>query len=75
MIEKTSYTEKLQSHIPCSFAYKVVCVDDNISKPVALYRGKNGVNKLIKAILKEYHYCKQLKKKHFKKNLVVSEED
>ena len=25
----TSYTEKYQDHIPCSFAYKVMCVDDN----------------------------------------------
>ena len=23
-----SYTKKYQDHIPCSFAYKVVCVDD-----------------------------------------------
>ena len=31
-----SYTEKYQEHIPCSFAYKVVCIDDKFSKPVAL---------------------------------------
>ena len=37
----TSYTEKNQEHILCSFAYKVVCVDDKFSKPVALYRGEN----------------------------------
>ena len=41
----TSYTEKYQDHIPCSFAYKVVCVDDIFSKPVVLYRGKNQVYK------------------------------
>ena len=35
-----SYTEKYQDHIPCSFAYKVVCIDDKFSKPVVLYRGK-----------------------------------
>ena len=23
-----SYTKKYQDHVPCSFAYKVVCVDD-----------------------------------------------
>ena len=29
--EKTSgsYTKKYQDHIPCSFAYKLVCVDNN----------------------------------------------
>ena len=30
----SSYTERYQSHIPCSFAYKVVCIDDKFSKPV-----------------------------------------
>ena len=40
----TSYTEKYQSHIPCSFAYKVICIDDRFSKPVALYMGKDTVN-------------------------------
>ena len=31
-----SCTKKNQEHIPCSFAYKVVCVDDKFSKPVVL---------------------------------------
>ena len=35
-----SYTEKYQNHIPCSFAYKVVCVDNKLSKDVVMYRGK-----------------------------------
>ena len=35
-----SYTKKYQDHIPCSFAYKLVCVDDKFSKDVVLYRGK-----------------------------------
>ena len=33
--------KKDQDHIPCSFAYKVVCVDDKFSKPIVLYRGEN----------------------------------
>ena len=28
----TSYTKKYQEHIPCSFAYKVVCIDDKLAK-------------------------------------------
>ena len=28
----SSYTEKYQDHIPCSFDYKVVCIDDKFSK-------------------------------------------
>ena len=35
-----SYTEKYQNHIRCSFAYKVVCIDNRFIKPVVLYRGK-----------------------------------
>ena len=35
-----SYTE---DHIPCSFAYKVACVDNKFSKNVVLYRRKNAV--------------------------------
>ena len=26
-----SYTKKYQDHVPCSFAYKVVCVDNKFS--------------------------------------------
>ena len=70
-----SYTEKYQNHIPCSFAYKVVCIDDKFSKPVFLYKGKNVVNKFIKAIPKEHDYCKKIIKKHFNKNIVMFEED
>ena len=38
-----SYKEKYQDHIPCSFAYKVVCIDNKFSKKVVLCRGKNAV--------------------------------
>ena len=48
----TSYTEKYQKHIPCSFAYKVVCIDDKFSKPVVLYRGKMQFIDLLKQFLK-----------------------
>ena len=47
-----SCTKKYQDHIPCSFAYKVVCIDDKFSKPVVLYRGKNAINKFIEEFLK-----------------------
>ena len=49
---KTSYTEKYQAYIPCSFAYKVACVDDTFGKPVVLYIGKmkliDSVNQFLK---------------------------
>ena len=49
-----SYTEKYQEHIPCCFTYKIVCIDDRFSKPVALNRGKNRVHKFIAEIPDEY---------------------
>ena len=55
----TSYTEKYQKNIPCSFSYQVISVDDKSSKRVVLYGEKNAVNKFIKAIHKEYDYCKK----------------
>ena len=66
-----SYTRKYQAHIPCSFAYKVVSIDDRFSKPVVLYRRKNAVNKFIKAILDNCDYCKKVIKNHLNKNLVM----
>ena len=32
----TSYTERYQKQILCSFANKVVCINDKFSKPVVL---------------------------------------
>ena len=63
------------AHIPCSFAYQVVCIDGSFNKPVVHYRGKNAVNTFIEAILKENGYCKKLIKKLFNKNLLMSVED
>ena len=36
-----SYSKKYQDHIPCSFAYKLVCLDDKFTKPIAVFRGEN----------------------------------
>ena len=70
-----SYTKKYQDHIPCSFACKVVCVDNKFSKDVALYRGKNAVLKFIMSIFKEYDYCRFVMKKHFNKNFIMNLEE
>ena len=69
-----SYTLKYQDHMPCSFAYKVVCVDDKYSKDFVLYRGKNAVYNFIQCIFKEYDYCRRVMKK-FNKDLVMSIEE
>ena len=71
----SSYTKKYQNHVPCSFAYKVVCVDNKFSKKIVLYRGKDAVYEFIKLILKENKYCRSVVKKHFNKNLIMSAEE
>ena len=53
--------KKYQDHIPCSFAYKLVCVDDEFTKPIVVFKGENAAYKFIEAILKEY--CKKVMKK------------
>ena len=70
-----SYIKKYQDHIPCSFAYKLVRVDDKFSKDVVLYRGKNAVFQFIQCIFKAYNYCRNVIKKHFNKNLVMTAEE
>ena len=44
------YTKKYQEHIPCSFAYKVVCIDDRLNKPVVPCRGNNAVIKFLACV-------------------------
>ena len=71
----TSYTEKYQDHIPCSFADKFVCVNDKFSKPIVFYKSENAVYKVINAILKKYDYCKNVMNENLNKNLAMSVED
>ena len=42
-------------------------------KPIVVFRGENAAYEFIEATLKEYEYCKKVMKKHFNKNLVMSE--
>ena len=70
-----SYTEKYQNHIPCSFAYKIVCIDDKFTKPTIIYRGENAAYEFIKAILEECEYCKKITEEYFNKNLIMTEEE
>ena len=66
-----SYTKKCQDHVPCSFAYKVVCIDDMFTKPIVVYRGKNAAHEFIKVVLKEHKYCKKLINIYFNQVTVV----
>ena len=72
-IYKSSYTKKYREYIPCSYAFKFVCIDDRFSKSIAVYRGKNAAYQFIKTIIKEYKYCTKIMKEHFNTNLVMTE--
>ena len=74
-IYEGSYTKKYHDHVPCSFTYKIVCIDDKFSLAIVFYRGENAAYEYVKAILEEYKYCKKIMKKHFSKNLIMSEEE
>ena len=71
---KGFYSKKYQDHVTCSFAYKLVYVDDKFTKPIVVSRGENTAFKFIEAMLKKFEYCKKVMKKNFKKNLIMSEE-
>ena len=64
MLTLTTYLDQN----PCSITYKVVCVDDRFTKPNVVYTGQNAAYEFIKAILKEYKYCKKVINKGFSKN-------
>ena len=70
-----SYSKKYQYHIPCSFAYKLFCVDHKFTKPIVVFRVKNAAYNFIQAILKGFEYSKKVMKTHFNKNLIMSEKE
>ena len=42
--------------VPCSYAFKVVCIDNRFSETNCC---ENAAFEFIRAILKEYNYCKK----------------
>ena len=67
-IYEGSYTKKYDEHVPFSYAYKVVGIDDKFSKTIVVSKGQNAAYKFIKSILQEHKYCKKIMKEHFNKN-------
>ena len=70
-----SYTKKYHEHVPCSYAYKVACIDNKYSKSIVVYRGVNAADEFIKSILKEHKYFKKIMKEQFNKNLIMTEKE
>ena len=70
-----SHSKKYEDHLSCSFAYKLICVNDKFTRPVVVFRDKNAAYKFIEAIHKKFEYCKKVRKKHFNKNLIINEKE
>ena len=58
-VVKVLTQKKCQDDIPCSFAYKVVCIEDRFTKGIVVYRGENATYEFIKAILKSINIAKK----------------
>ena len=74
-VMKVLAQKKYHEHVPCSYASKVVCIDDKQSKSIVVYRGVNAAYTFIKSILKEHKCCKKIMKDQFNKNLVMTEKE
>ena len=48
-----------QKHVECNFGYKLVCVDDKVSKPL------DAVYDFINCMIEESKYCSDVAKKLF----------
>ena len=71
-----SYTDPYQEHKACGYGYKVVCYQDQqYSKPVKIYRGRNVIKNFIESIDREAELCKKVIKKHFNKPLIMTREN
>ena len=64
-----------QENMLIIYAYRVICIDDKFSKSTIIYRSENAAYEFIKAILQEHRYFREVMKKHFNKNLVMTEEE
>ena len=64
-----SYTNKYQKHFACSYGYKLVCVDEQFSKPFKSYLGEVAVYNFISSVIEESKYCSDLMKNSLSKNL------
>ena len=72
---KESYPNKHQKHIACSYGFKLVCVDENSSKPFKTYLSGDAVYNFINDMIEERKYYSDVLKKLFNKELVMTKDD
>ena len=58
-VMKVLTQKKYQDHVPCSFAYKVVCIDDTFSKPIVVFSGENAAYEFIRQFLRSMSTAKK----------------
>ena len=54
-----SYSKEYQDHIPWGFAYKLVCVDEKFSKPIAVLEVETLLLNLLKHFLRSMNTVKK----------------
>ena len=53
-------SKKYQDHIVCSYSYKLICADDQYSKPDKTYFGEDAIDKFLNDMMKESEYCSKV---------------
>ena len=53
-----------QKNVACSFGCKLVCVDNEFSKPFKSYLGEDAIYNFINSMIEESKYCSDVMKKH-----------
>ena len=66
-----SHTNKYQDHVGCSFGYKLVCVDDQFTKPFVSKLDQYVIHTFIVNMVKESKYCDNTMKNILVKNLLL----
>ena len=67
--------QKYQEHIPNSISAKLVCIDDRVTLPSIIFKGKDCNNNFITWVLDKQKWTKQIIKQYFNKRLIMTSED
>ena len=67
--------KKYQDHIVCIYGYKLICVDDQYSKPYKIYFGENAIHKFLIDVIKESEYCSKVIETEVNKPPFIIEKD
>ena len=70
-----SYTNKYKKHVASNYNYKLVCIDDKLSKSFKSYLGEDAIYNVINSMIEKSTYCNDIMKKHFNKELVMTKKD